>query len=253
MIKKTQLIQILVLIIFVSVGSFVVWQAQVSTQKERPSEPTTLFQKTMKQSVGPNVGTLRINMTPTKAFVIGDLIRADIEVQVFGVMGSENETCMVELRFPDAICYIDSWSNYTEQDWPFIWWDYQTYDATHAIYEQTVYLFYVHEGYYGVNATVYIPKLGVYGNNEFSFSDLIQIKSYTYLEEQRRNDLTYALNIEVIGLTIVFVGPVVAQIISLIKEAVAPEATSKQKESAGNSAGASTTKSPVQSGDVSTI
>lgn len=245
-IRKTQLVQIVILIVFVSAGSWVVWQAQMSAQSEIPSDPTTVFQKTMRNSVGPNAGTLKINMTPTKAFVIGDLIRADIEVQVFGVAGSENETCMVELLFPDAISYVDSWSNFTQQDWPFFWWDYQTYDATHAIYQKTIYLFYVHEGYYGVNATVYIPKLGVYANNEFSFSDLIQIKSYTYLEEQRRNELSYALNVEVIGLTIVFVGPVIAQIIGLIKEAVAPEATSGQEKNVENGAGVNTPKSPGQ-------
>lgn len=241
-VERTRLVQVLVLVIFVCVGVAVVGLAYQSTQKERPPDPPTIFQKTMKQSVGPNVGTLKINMTPTKAFVIGDLIRADIEVEVFGVIGSKNETCMVELLFPEAICYVNSGSDLTEQDWTFIWWEYQTYDATHAIYQKRVYLFYVHEGYYGINATVYIPQLGVYGNNEFSFSDLIQIKSYTYLDEQRRNDLTYALNVEVFGLTIVFIGPVIAQIIGLLKKTVASKPEANAEKDIGDSVASNTPK-----------
>jgi hypothetical protein len=244
-VRKTQLLQVLVLVIFVCAGLVVVWQAQGYAQKEIPSDPPTSFQKTMKPSVGPYVGVLKINMTPTKAFVIGDLIRADIEVQVFGVIGSENETCMVELLFPDAICYTDSWSNFTRQEWTYVWWEYQTYDATHAIYQESVHLFYVHEGYYGVNATVWIPKLSLY--NEFSFSDLVQVKSYTYLEEQRRNDLTYALNAEVIGLTIVFVGPVIAQIIGLLKEAVAPQPATNTDKSTNDNVASDTLKKRPQS------
>jgi hypothetical protein len=46
----------------------------------------------------------------------------------------------------------------------------------------------------------------------------VQIKPYSYLEEQRRTVLAEALNIEILGLTVVFVGPVVVQIVDSIQE-----------------------------------
>jgi hypothetical protein len=197
--------------------------------QESPKENPILFQKTMKPSVGAQTGILKINMTPTKAFVVGDVLTAKVEVDVFAVNWHENESCMVEMIFPDALCYIDSWSNITHQDWPFIWWEYETHDAVYAIYLKNVTLWYVHDGFYGVNVTIFHPR---FGYNEYYFSDLIQIKSSSHVEEQKRTLLAQALNTELLGLAIIAIAPVFAQVVDSLKEFRAEKeqpSTRKQK------------------------
>lgn len=209
-------LKIIVLLVIVVIGLIIVYQGHLLSIHEPSKEKTILFQKTMKPSIGPYTGILKINMTPTKAFVVGDIITTQIEVDVFGVNWEENETCMVQMVFPDAICYIDSWSNITHQDWAFIWWEYETHDAVYAIYQKKVTLWYIHEGFYGVNITIWRPDF--METHEYSFPDLVQIKSYDYIEEMKRTRLAEALNKEVLGLTIVAVGPVFIQIIDLVQK-----------------------------------
>jgi hypothetical protein len=177
----------------------------------------------MKPSAGAQTGILKINMTPTKAFVIGDVVTANIEVDVFAINWMENETCNVQMMFPDAICYTDTWSNITRQDWFFIWWDYQSHDAVYAIYQKSVTLWYVHDGFYGVNITVWKPDLGQFGYNEYYYSDLVQIKPYTYIEETKRTQLAQALNFEILGLAIIAIAPVFVQLVDSLKELSAPK------------------------------
>jgi len=214
--KKMLVLKIIVLICFVAYGFGLVIQGYLLTLREPSPEDPILFQKTMHPSAGPHVGTVKIKMSPTQAFVVGDIIKAEVEVDVFGVNWRENETCMVEILFPDAICYIDSWSNITKQDWSFHWWEYQSHNAVYAIYLKNVTLWHVHEGIYGLNISVYQPALREFGWNEFYFPDLVQIKSYAYLEEKRRSNLANALNVEILGLALVVVGPVVVQIVDFI-------------------------------------
>jgi hypothetical protein len=216
--RKTSVAKVVILSLFAIIGFYMVYQGQQSSLREPSKEPTLLFQKTMKPSAGAQTGILKINMTPTKAFVVGDVITAKIEVDVFGVNWLQNETCNVDMLFPDSISYIDTWSNITYQDWTFVWWQYQTHDTVYAIYQKNITLWYIHEGFYGVNITVWQPELGAYGYNKYHYSDLVQIKPYSYLEEQRRTVLAEALNIEILGLTVVFVGPVVVQIVDSIQE-----------------------------------
>ena len=132
----------------------------------------------------------------------------------------KNETCMVELLFPDAIVYIDSWSNITMQDYPFTWWKYESHDAVHAIYIKQVELWYPHEGIFGVNITVWQPKLGIYGYNKFYFPDLVQIKSYSYVEEKRRALFMEAINEEILGLTWIAIAPIFMNITDFIKKMI---------------------------------
>jgi len=214
--KIASWLKIILLLLIVVIGLILVYQGHLLSTQEPSKEKPILFQKTMRPSVGPYTGILKINMTPTKAFVVGDVITAKIEIAVFGVIWEENETCMVQMVFPDAICYINSWSNITSQDWTFIWWEYETHDAVHAIYQKEVTLWYIHEGFYGVNVTVWQPNFTE--THEYSFPDLVQIKSYDYLEETKRTRLAEALNKEILGLTIVAVGPVFIQIVDLAQE-----------------------------------
>ena len=180
------LVKLLILISFVTLGLSKCMIGIDKIKKGVPPERPIIFQKTMHRKVGPNVGSIKIKLIPTHSFIVGDHITAFIEIKIFGVDWMKNETCMVELLFPDAIVYIDSWSNITMQDYPFTWWKYESHDAVHAIYIKQVELWYPHEGIFGVNITVWQPKLGIYGYNKFYFPDLVQIKSYSYVEEKRR-------------------------------------------------------------------
>ena len=162
-------------------------------------------------------------MTPTRAFITGDSITANIEVDVFGVNWMENETCMVQMVFPDAISYIDSWSNMTEQDWTYVWWDYQSHDAVYAIYHENVTLWYVHDGIYGLNVTVWQPNLGQIGYNSYYYSNLVQIKPYSYIEEAKRTQVAQALNFEVLGVAIIATAPIFVQIVDALAEMHLPK------------------------------
>jgi len=150
-------------------------------------------------------------MTPSKAFIIGDFIKADVEVSIFGVNYNNNESCLLGLTFLDAICYIDDWSGIARQDWRFFWWNYEKTDATHIIYQKTVYLFYVHEGTYGLNVELWLPKNppGLDAPN-FYYPDLVNIKPYSYLEDKKRTMLNEGLNRQILGLTIITIVPIVA-------------------------------------------
>jgi hypothetical protein len=182
------------------------------------SEMPIYFQKTLQPSTGPHVGTVKVTMTPTYAFVIGDYITAQVQVEVFAIRWEENESCMVQFVFPDAFCYVDSWSNMTEQDWTFILWDYQPYDATHVIFQKNITIWYIHEGSYGLNMTVWEPERGIYGTNEFYLPNILQVRSLTYLEEKRRAALADSLNIIVVGLAYIAIAPVAVQLVDIIEK-----------------------------------
>jgi hypothetical protein len=90
--------------------------------------------------------------------------------------------------------------------------------AVYVIYQNSVTLWYVHDGFYGVNITVWEPKLGQFGYNKYYYSDLVQIKPYTCIEETKRTQLAQALNIEIFGSAIIAIAPVFVQIVDIAKE-----------------------------------
>lgn len=106
--RVVPMIKATILFFAIIVGLAIVIQGHLSTVQELPREPQTLFQKTMKPSAGAQTGILKIDMTPSKAFLAGDILAAQVEVDIFGINWRENETCMVEMVFPDALCYVDS-------------------------------------------------------------------------------------------------------------------------------------------------
>lgn len=216
-------LKIVVLFVVLVCGLFVAREGYLSTLKEPKPEALISFQATMHPKVGPDVGAVKINLTPTQAFVVGDHIFADIEIQVLGVNWTRNETSMIILVFPESICYVDSWSNTTKQDWSFIWWDYElsgfVYSTPYVVYHKNMTLWYTHEGIFGLNMTVYRPNVRVeWQLNEFYYYDLAHIKSYSYLEEKKSASLASALNMEILGLAIIATSPIWVQFVDLIEK-----------------------------------
>jgi len=54
---------------------------------------------------------------------------------------------------------------------------------------------------------------------EFHYPNIVNIKSYSYLEERRNAQLTNALNERILGLTIIAVSPIAVQVVDLLERA----------------------------------
>jgi len=188
-----------------------------STGEQLPPEKQPPFQASLKRAYDHDVtdwGDIKITMQPENAFVIGESISSSVELRMSYL--KTNETAYIELVFPESISMLS-----------------EEVDANYSEYEQRIYLqcnsssidcqknltlWYVHEGIFGVNVTVTI--IHTYGPPEmgkFIFPQVVQIKSYSYLEERRNTQLTNALNQKIFGLTIIAISPVVVTLLELVE------------------------------------
>jgi len=195
-----------------------------------PPDPSIFFQRNLINATQDQVGIIKIKMTPTQAFVVGDQINAEIEVQVFGVRWRVNETCIVQVLFRDAIYYTDSSSNITKQDYPFIWVEYQERGTNYLAYLRNVTVWYLREDAYALNITILRPMLRERWYQKFYFPEFVQIKSHTYLEQKTTTHLTNALTTEILGLTYIIVAPVAVQLVSLVEKLVENITKEKKKQ-----------------------
>jgi len=63
---------------------------------------------------------------------------------------------------------------------------------------------------------VWQPKLGLEGYNSYHFPGLVQIKSFTYIEEKRRAVFMEAISLEMLGLAWIATTPVMIQLVDLL-------------------------------------
>ena len=215
------IIKILVLIFFIAWGARVLYGGHLLTTKEFSTEPS-FFLKTLQPSYS---GQIMIKLTPTQAFIIGDNITAEIKIRLFNIYQGENKTCVIELMFPDAITRRDIPPYTTQQDWTFLLSESYPY-GTDAIYEKNVTLLYAYEGIYGLNMTVW--RFDVDSRTDFYFANFVLINSFTFIEEKIRSNLMTALNVEVLGLALIAIGPIIVQLVDLIAKSV--DSTFKKKK-----------------------
>jgi hypothetical protein len=202
---------------------FVLQGFQMLQEKPTPEKPLTL-EVAMKPKVGGEVGTMKIKLNPTEAFIIGDKITTDIEVDVNWL--KENESALVYVTFVDSLSTDVrwAWTNTTEYNC-MIFPEYNYSMSTYAVYKATAFVSYAHEGVFGVNVSVYspysqqlwsMPNTSRDGTVDWSFPEAVHIKSYEYIEQKANAGFTNALSVEVLGLTILGAGlPIAMTSISL--------------------------------------
>ncbi len=207
-------LKIIVLTTIVYLGIVETNKGYLSALEQPPPETQPPFQVELRPKYGPKWGDLKITMQPENAFVVGESISTSIEIDPFLWI---NETATIMIVFPESISILEEWKwtnvtcyeeriiLHTNSDWPD---DPVRQDLT---------LRYVHEGVFGVNVTM--VRFWLQETEEFSYPDIIHIKSYSYLEERRNAQLTNALNERIFGLTIIAVSPIAVTVVELLEQA----------------------------------
>lgn len=220
---------------------YVVDGYRLSHERPSPEVPIT-FEAEMQPKAGPLVGNVKIHLVPTEAFVAGDRIRADIEVHVYWL--HENETASVDITFVDCLS-IDfqwAWTNTSHFNMPILL-KYNSSRAVYSIYRGRAMVWYTHEGIYGVNVTVYSPysqrlmlDCGTLdGTVDWSFPEVVHMKSYIYLEQRLSAQFANALTLEILGLTIIASSPIAVMIVDLVGkvlESLLEEKEGKERKTA---------------------
>lgn len=227
--------KLIALSIILYVGLFYVFRGYQLSQEKPPPEKPLSFEAAMVPKAGATVGNIKIRLEPTNAFVIGDKITADIEVEVNWL--EVNETATVYLKFIDCLS-MDAkwaWTNISHYN-GLIFLEYNSSMATYSIYKAKAFLWFTHEGIFGTNVTVFSPYsqqlLAFFetleGTAYWSFPDIVHIKSYSYIEERNNAQFTNALTVEILGLTIIASSPIAVTVISLLGK-VYDSITEKEK------------------------
>jgi hypothetical protein len=175
-------------------------------------DPPVLFLKTVYDN-GSYLGVVSATLTSNESFVVGANISAQIKI---GLPQTPNTTYLIELMFPDAITYRDIPQYTWQQDWTYLLHEIQVLETEQIQTLSNITLVYAHEGLYGLNMTIHQPET----NSEFHFHfyDLVQIKPMSYLQEKLRANLSFAMNFEILGLTIIMVAPIIVQLIRVIEQ-----------------------------------
>lgn len=212
-----RLLSLVVLVVLMVCGMGIVGSAALA--KLQP-EKSLVFDENLQPKAGAPVGRIIITLTPNEAFVVGDKIHATVEVQVNWI---ENDSAMVLLVFPQSWSVVSwmEWANYAIFEQPIIL-KYVGSSTTYAIYQEKLTLWYTHEGSCGVRVTVlspYTQALSMFpfatteGTIDFVFPLVVQINPYGYLEQRQTSFLAGQLNQEILGLAVIALGPIFAQVI----------------------------------------
>ena len=191
-------------------------------------DPPVLFLKTLYDN-GSYMGVVSATLTSNESFVVGANISAQIKI---GLPQTPNTTYLIELMFPDAITYRDIPPYTWQQDWTYLLHGIQVLGTEQIQTLSNITLVYAHEGLYGLNMTIHQPET----NSEFHFHfyDLVQIKSMSYLQEKLRANLSFAMNFEILGLTIIMVAPIIVQLIRFIEQSFKGKTPEKRQEKEPN-------------------
>jgi hypothetical protein len=211
----------LVIVLFIGIP-FVIHGYQMLQEKPSPEKPIT-FIADMRPRTGPSVGTVTVKFEPTEAFIIGDKISADIEVDVNSLQ--MNETANVYFTFLDCLSTDEEWawtnsSHYNEMIFP----EFNYSMPTYSVYKARAFVWFTHEGIFGANVTVYslyseellaLPSASLDGTVYWNFPEMIHIKSYDYVEQRANAQFINALTVEILGWAIIAVSPMAITVVSL--------------------------------------
>lgn len=213
-------IKLFVILIVVSIGIYFIWNGISRLQEGPTPEASILFMDAM-----PYVGTIKINFTPTEAFVVGDEITADVDVYVLSQSRSAHEENQTSVSVMFIDCFSrDYWSFWKDQLFfnELFLLEYNTTETTSLVYTGKILISYTREGIFGINVTVNSPysrdlkeKTGsIYGTIYWSFPDAVSIKSYSYREAGKN---THAMNAYIIlGLGFAIIGVSLAVLTKIV-------------------------------------
>jgi FlaG/FlaF family flagellin (archaellin) len=227
-----------VLIAFLLAGLRYVFIGNDLSSSSLAPDPTVTFLKTLYNN-NSYMGVVSATLTVDQSFVVGANISAEVKI---GLPNAANTTYLIEIMFPDAIS-VRTIPPYTwQQDWNYLLSDIQIVESEQIQTISNVTLVYAHEGLYGLNVTIH--QL----DQHFYFYDLVQIKPVSYLQEKLRSNLSFAMNFEILGLTIIMVAPIAVQLAGFIEQAFqgktpenSQEKEPSQQEKIGHGKGSSGT------------
>lgn len=206
------ILKIIILLIIISFGFlFIGFGLSTSSFPEK----STYFQKTLSGYIG----KIAINMTPQKAFVVGNNITTWIGVNLSNNYVA-NHTLYIEMYFPDAVVQYSGGDEpfpIEMQDWSFrLNEKVPLQDST--MYYREVNLIYINDGTYGLNMTIYQFDTGV--KTDAYFPIVVQINPLSYIDEKTRADSLYALNFELLGLSVITLAPIFILFANLVEKLV---------------------------------
>jgi hypothetical protein len=203
-----------VLIVFLFAGLRYVFIANDLFSRSLAPDPPVIFLKTLYNNDS-YIGVLSVTLTSDESFVVGANVSAEAKM---GLPDTANVTYLVEILFPDAIS-IRTIPPYTwRQNWYYYLLDTQTVESEQIHSLSNVTLVYAHEGLYGLNVTIY--QFETDSKLHFDFYNLVQIKPMSYLQEKLRSNLSFGMNFEILGLTVIMIAPIVVQLIGLIEKSL---------------------------------
>jgi hypothetical protein len=201
--------KIILLGLFLSLGAYYISKGGQLASSSLPSEPPSTLLKTLYNN-GSQIGEISSTLTSNVSFVVGADISAQVEI---GLTQAPNTSYVIDVMFPDAISYRDIPPYTWQQDWSYRVPETQILGTEQIQTLSNVTLVYAHEGIYGLNVTISHPSTG--SEMHFYFYDLVQIKPLTYLEDETRSNLTFAMSSYLLGLAVIMVGPVLVQIVGI--------------------------------------
>lgn len=226
-----------------------IWNGYQLSQQKPPSEHLLRYEAEMCPKAGAPVGNVKIGFAPTEAFVIGDKVTADIEVEVNWL--ESNETASVHLIFIDCLATDVRWAwTNTSHYNGLVILEYNYSMATYSVYKAKAFLWFLREGIFGANITVYSPYsqqlLASFGTLDgtvrWSFPEMLSVKSYSYLEERKNTLFINAVTLEILGLTVIAISPIAVIAVSLL-ERLYESLTEKEKPIEGTPEKSETGKS----------
>lgn len=217
-------IKAIVLIVFLVAGMrYFLIANGLSSSSLAPDLPVT-FLKTLYNNDS-YVGVVSATLTTDQSFVVGANVSAEVKI---GLSNAGNTSYLIEVMFPDAMS-IRTIPPYTwQQDWNYLLSDIQIVESEQIQTLSNVTLVYPHEGLYGLNVTIHQLDL------HLNFYDLVQIKPVSYLQEKLRSNLSFVMNLEILGLTIIMVAPIVVQLAGFVEEAFQRKTSENRQEKKPN-------------------
>jgi hypothetical protein len=159
------------------------------------------------------MGVIEASLSPNPSFVVGANITAQITI---GLVGASNEAYLIEVMFPDALVIRDIPPYTWQQDWTYLLHDIQINGTEQIQTLSNVTLVYAQEGIYGLNMTITQPSTNTKLN--FHFDNAVQIKPLSYLDEEFRSNVTFALSYGILGLTFIMIAPVIVQLADFVEK-----------------------------------
>ena len=74
---------------------------------------------------------------------------------------------------------------------------------------------YAHEGIYGLNMT--ITQVETWAKTDLYYPDVVTVKPLSYIEEKTTSMLIAGLNIELLGIGLITLGPIAVHFVGLIE------------------------------------